>query len=136
MTIKGLLNGHEARMLIDSGASVIFVNAQFLDNGRETLAACMSDTSLKSVKLANGTTVQANQMLANVNTNVKNRTLSTSFVVLPQLSNSYDAILEIAHLEAAHPGYFIQPENIPMAFSEHEAFRFTTAVECIVNKIA
>ena len=103
MTIKGFLNGHEARMLIDSGASGNFVNAQFLGNGRETLAACMSDTSPKNVKLANGTTVQANQMLANVNTNVKNRTLPTSFVVLPQLSNSYDAILGMPYLEAADP---------------------------------
>ena len=103
ITVKGLLNGHKARMLIDSGASGNFITQKFIDAGRETLNACLTGMDPKSVKLANGSTIKTNRMLTDVNTNVKNKSLPCSFVVLPELNHSYDAILGMPYLENANP---------------------------------
>ena len=90
-------------MLIDSGASGNFITQKFIDAGRETLNACLTGMEPKIVKLANGSTIKTNRMLTDVNTNVKNKSLPCSFVVLPELNNSYDAILGMPYLENADP---------------------------------
>ena len=60
-------------------------------------------THPKTVKLANGSTIKTTQILNNISTSVKNKSFPCSFVVLPELSNSYDAILGTPYLETADP---------------------------------
>ena len=90
-------------MLIDSGASGNFITKKFLSPGRETLNGMISIMEPKSVKLANGSTIKTNRIIHNVNTNVKNKTLPCTFVILPELNNQYDAILGMPYLASADP---------------------------------
>ena len=75
-SVKGFWNGHEAHMLIDSGASGNFITEECLSPGRETLNEMISIMDPKSVKLANCPT---NRITHNFN----NKTLPCSFVILP-----------------------------------------------------
>ena len=104
ITVDGYLNGHSAHMLIDSGASGNFITEKYIiGSGRETLASIIDHTSPKTVKLANGSIIQTDQILNNVDTSVENKSFPCSFVVLPELNNSYDAILGMPYLELADP---------------------------------
>ena len=98
ITVNGFLNGRAARMLIDSGASGNFITKKFLATGCETLTECISEINPKNVKLANGSIIQTNQMLIDVNTNVKGKNLPCSLVILHELNNVYDAILGMPYL--------------------------------------
>ena len=104
ITVDGYLNGHSAHMLINSGASGNFITEKYIiGSGRETLASIIDHTIPKTVKLANGSIIQTDQILNNINTSVKNKSFPCSFVVLPELNNSYDAILGMPYLELADP---------------------------------
>jgi len=71
------------------------------DDERETLTSNVNYSQPKTVNLANGSTIKTNQILNNISTSVKNKSFPCSFVVFPKLSNSYDAILGMPHLEMA-----------------------------------
>lgn len=92
-------------MLIDSGASGNFITEKYLyASGCEMLASQIDYTlNPKTVKLADGSQLRTNQILHNINTSVDGKNVSCSFVILPELSNSYDAILGMPYLEIADP---------------------------------
>ena len=90
-------------MLIDSGASGNFIKRSFIDETRENLFNEFETTDNKHVKLADGSIITSNSIISNVDTKVQDKTVKSSFVILPQLSSGYDCILGMPYLQSADP---------------------------------
>ena len=101
IVIHGKLNGKKAVMLLDSGASGNFLRSSFVDGARESLQ--INSVSPKKINLANGSSLTTNQVIPNVSTEVQGKLVQSTFIILPELSNSYDAILGMPYLESADP---------------------------------
>jgi len=63
----------------------------------------INSVSPKKINLANGSSLTTNQVVSNVNTEVQGKTVQSTFIILPELNNSYDAILGMSYLELADP---------------------------------
>ena len=88
-------------MLLDSDASGNFLRSSIVDGAHESLQ--INSVSPKKINLANGSSLTTNQVIPNVSTEVQGKLVQSTFIILPELSNSYDAILGMPYLESADP---------------------------------
>jgi hypothetical protein len=99
IVLNGTIDNWPAQSLLDSGASGNFLTRRFVDEAKIPTTQIQS----KSVRLANGKMLTANEAAVNLEVNVKGKSVKCSFIVLEQLNNGNDAILGIPWLEVADP---------------------------------
>ena len=99
MVVNATIGDHEAKSLLDSGASGNFLTASFVSKHSVPTTIVNS----KTVRLADGKVLHAKHMVSNMSVTVDHKTVKSDFMVLKELNNGHDCILGIPWLEAANP---------------------------------
>jgi len=99
IVLNGTIDHWPAQSLLDSGASGNFLTRKFVNAAEIPTTAIQA----KSVRLADGKVLTANEAVIDMDVNVKGKSVKCSFIVLDQLNNGNDAILGIPWLEEADP---------------------------------
>ena len=99
IVLNGTIDYWPAQSLLDSGASGNFLTRRFVDEAKIPT----TQTQSKSVRLADGKMLTANEAAVSLEVNIKGKSVKCSFIVLDQLNNGNDAILGIPWLEVADP---------------------------------
>lgn len=99
MVVNATIGEHEAKSLLDSGASGNFLTASFVSKHSVPTTIVNS----RAVRLADGKVLNARHMVCNISVTVDKKTVSCDFLVLKELNNGHDCILGIPWLEEANP---------------------------------
>ena len=111
---KGLINGHQAVMLLDSGASGNFICSSFIDQHKLSTS---SAKRIQSVTLADGSKQSSSAELSQAQVCIEKFHTHLNFAVLP-LTSSFDAILGMSFLRRHNPS--INWNTRIMSIKEHE----------------
>ena len=107
MIINARLNGHKARLLLDSGASGNFIKSSFINGTSENSVNPndfkISNIEPKNIKLADGSIIKSDKLVSDVNTLVNGRNIMNSFIMLPRLNSAYDGIIGMPYLASSNP---------------------------------
>ena len=107
MIIDAKLNGHKARLLLDSGASGNFIKSSFINGTSENSANPkgfnISSIEPKNIKLADGSIIKSDKLVLDVNTLINGRNIKNSFIMLPRLNSAYDGIIGMPYLVSSNP---------------------------------
>ena len=99
IVVNATIGDHEAKSLLDSGASGNFLTASFVSKHSVPTTIVNS----RAVRLADGKVLHAKHMVSNISVTVDHKTVKCDFIVLKELNNGHDCILGIPWLEAANP---------------------------------